>query len=454
MRRIGLLLVAAGLAVARPHPAGAVDANRYGNVQFIQPSGEMRGMVILYSGRDGWGAANQTAADALARMGALVAAVDTRAYVNRLDAIDEGCHVLIGDAEALSREAQRTRGSLNYFSPILVGVDEGGTLAGQILEQAAPNTIAGVVSVDPAVAVATRAPACSDVLKMTVLPDAAERAPQSLQGFWSVGLRPDAPAPVRARLDAWAKAGAPIVRRDLPAGSPAADALAALIQPHLQAATPTDADISGLPLVELPADHPASVLAVVLSGDGGWRDIDKTVADGLQASGISVVGLDSLRYFWHLRTADQLAKDLATILRVYMARWHIQHVVLIGYSFGADVAPFAFNRLPDDLRNKIDLIALLALSQSADFEISVTGWLGAPPTAAALPVTPEIERIRGGLIQCFYGQEEDDSDCPALVKSGADVIATPGGHHFNGDYDTLVQQIRNGIAQRVHDSHD
>jgi type IV secretory pathway VirJ component len=454
MRRVGWLLVAAALALLHPHEAAAVDGNRYGEVQLIQPAGEMRGMVILFSGHDGWGAADQAAAEAFSRMGALVAGVDTRTYLGRLDAINEGCHVLIGDAEALSREAQRTRGSQIYYSPILVGVGEGGTLAEQILAQAAANTIAGAISLDPAIALTTRTPPCSDVRKLTVLPDAAGQAPLSLQGFWSVGLRPGAAAPVRERLEAWSKAGTPITRQEVPADSSEADALAALVQPHLQTATATDADVSGLPLVVLPADHPAGILAIVLSGDGGWRDIDKTVAEGLQASGISVVGLDSLRYFWHLKTADQLAADLATILQVYTARWHIQHVALVGYSFGADVAPFAFNRLPDDVRSKIALIALLAFSQSADFEISVTGWLGAPPTTAALPVAPEVERIPGRLIQCFYGQEEADSACPALAKSGADVIVTPGGHHFNGEYDALVRQIRDGIAKRVHDRHD
>jgi type IV secretory pathway VirJ component len=429
-----------------------VDANRYGDVQIIQPTGEMRGMVILYSGHDGWSAADQAAAEALSRIGALVAGVDTRGYFSRLDAIEEGCHVLIGDAEALSREVQRTRGSQVYYSPILVGAGEGGTLAGQILAQAAANTIAGAVSLDPAPAVTTRTPPCTDVRTLTVLPDAAERAPRSLEGFWSVGLRPDTAAPVRQRLDAWSKAGVPVTTQDFPADRSEADALTALIQPHLQAATAPDTDVSGLPLVELPAEHPTGTLAIVLSGDGGWRDIDKTVAEGLQTSGISVVGLDSLRYFWHLKTADELAKDLTAILRAYTARWHIQHVALVGYSFGADVAPFAFNRLPDDVRGKIALITLLAFSQSADFEISVTGWLGAPPTDAALPVAPEIERIPGRLIQCFYGKEETDTACPALANSGAEIIATPGGHHFNGEYDALVRQIRDGIAKRVGDS--
>ncbi|TPK10203.1 hypothetical protein FJ543_21975 [Mesorhizobium sp. B2-5-7] len=39
-------------------------------------------------------------------------------------------------------------------------------------------------------------------------------------------------------------------------------------------------------------------MAIVLSGDGGWHDLDKTIAEELQSRGVSVVGRDSVRYFW------------------------------------------------------------------------------------------------------------------------------------------------------------
>ena len=48
-------------------------------------------------------------------------------------------------------------------------------------------------------------------------------------------------------------------------------------------------------------------MAVIYSGDGGWRDIDKDIAGALQEKGIPVVGVDSLRYFWSEKTPDQVA---------------------------------------------------------------------------------------------------------------------------------------------------
>jgi type IV secretory pathway VirJ component len=213
------------------------------------------------------------------------------------------------------------------------------------------------------------------------------------------------------------------------------------------AAPPADT-VANLPLVELPAAISTDRMAIMLSGDGGWRDIDKTVADDLQSRGVSVVGWDCLRYFWHSKTPDDVAHDLAAVIETYSARWHPKHIALIGYSFGADVLPFAFNRLPEALRSKITLMSLLAFSKSADFEISVTGWLGAPPTAAALPVADEVNHVPASLVQCFYGETEDDSDCPDLASRGMEVIRTQGGHHFDRNYEALTDRIMSGLTRR------
>ena len=136
-----------------------------------------------------------------------------------------------------------------------------------------------------------------------------------------------------------------------------------------------------------------------------------------------------------------------------MGRWHANEVGLIGYSFGADVMPFAYNRLPRDLRSHVALIALLGFAKETDFEISVTGWLSEVPGPQALPVLPEMKTIPPSLIQCFYGQDEKDTACPDLARSGSDVIRTSGGHHFDGDYEALAHIILIGLKRRVAASH-
>ena len=123
------------------------------------------------------------------------------------------------------------------------------------------------------------------------------------------------------------------------------------------------------------------MLAIVISGDGGWRDLDKTIAHALCDAGVSVVGIDSLRYFWNAKSPEQTAHDLARVIQTYSARWRTKSVALIGYSFGADVLPFAYNRLPKGKRDKMAVMSLLGFAEGADFEIRVTGWLGMPASA-------------------------------------------------------------------------
>jgi type IV secretory pathway VirJ component len=202
-----------------------------------------------------------------------------------------------------------------------------------------------------------------------------------------------------------------------------------------------------LPLVELPAAHPNGKLAVVISGDGGWRDLDKTIGEQLQKDGVSVVGWDALRYFWSEKTPEQVSRDLSRVLRVYGARWHANSYALIGYSFGADVMPFAYNRLPGPLRDKVSIVSLLGFAKAADFQVRVTGWLGMPASDRALPAKPAVDRLPAGLVQCFYGEDEEDTLCPALAGT-QEVIRTSGGHHFGHDYDALEKQILSGWVKR------
>ena len=433
-RRAAALLTAFCIGIA---PAYALDGGRYGSVQMVKPHGSLSGFVILFSAGPAWGGADQRAADLLAAKGALVIGVNRAAYVATID--KAACHELVGDADSLSKQLQRSLGIKRYHAPILAGLGQGGRLAQLALTEAPANTIAGAVSIDPDAAPGLTSPPCPR--------DPA--ASDHLLGFWGVALTPAAPKAGRAWIKSETRAGrAPTVRR-YPAGTPEATMLAALIGPHLAQPAYRPEDVTDLPLIELPAAHPSDLLAVVLSGDGGWRDLDKTIAEKLSRRGVQVVGWDSLHYFWSAKTPAQAAHDLARVLRVYSALWHTKHVALIGYSFGADVLPFLYNRLPAAQRREVSLISLLGFAKAADFEIHITGWLGLPPSSKALPVAPELATIPPSLIQCFYGATEDDTFCPALANTGVTLIRTPGGHHFGGHYEPLARRILDGWHKRI-----
>jgi type IV secretory pathway VirJ component len=117
-------------------------------------------------------------------------------------------------------------------------------------------------------------------------------------------------------------------------------ALMEWLDPRIASQARSIADLSGLPLVEVPATDGGEYLALILTGDGGWAALDKAVASGLVRRDISTLGWYSLSYFWRASTPDEASADLERSLRHYLASWKKRRVLLIGYSFGADVLPF------------------------------------------------------------------------------------------------------------------
>ena len=59
-----------------------------------------------------------------------------------------------------------------------------------------------------------------------------------------------------------------------------------------------------------------------------------------------------------------------------MSQWSVNRVILVGYSFGADVVPFLVNRLPSGLLPLVRSVALLGLSETAEFEFHLSDWIG------------------------------------------------------------------------------
>lgn len=429
-------------------PASALDGGRYGDVRLATPAGTPRGYVVLFSDAGGWTPADQARLEALAAAGALAVGVDTDAYLARVASVDAACDQLVGDTEGLSRQLQREHAGAEYFFPILTGVGKGGALAGAILAQAPARTLGGAVSLDPWAVLQTSHGFCPRVANKDDGPQPQIWRAPSLDQFWSVALTPASSEAARAHFESLA-ALSPRLDVHLQ-DAPAQDrTIAALVAPHL--VQDDFSRVGGLPLVELPSATPSRLMAVFLSGDGGWRDIDKTIGENLQSLGVSVVGWDSVRYFWRSKTPEQTAADLSAVILAYSAKWHADKVALIGFSFGADVLPFVYDRLRPGLKQHIALISLLSAGRAADWEIRVVGWLGAGPSDQATPLAPAIQQIPGKLVQCFYGDQDSGSSCPDMAGHGVEVIEKKGIHHFDGNYVAMAHQILDGFKRRIND---
>jgi type IV secretory pathway VirJ component len=188
--------------------------------------------------------------------------------------------------------------------------------------------------------------------------------------------------------------------------------------------------VEDLPLLEFPADSARPYLAVFLTGDGGWADLDRQVSARLIAAGIPVVGWNSLKYYWVQRSPEEASRDLERILGFYLAKWKKSKALLVGYSRGADVLPFLASRL-----------ALLGPATSNRFEPLAAEYTHLGARAPALPIAPEVAKLRGPRILGFYGAEETDSLCKGADPGLLECIQLSGGHHFGGAYVRIAERI-------------
>ncbi|MGD9507272.1 MAG: virulence factor family protein [Geminicoccaceae bacterium] len=434
------LLACLWAGVAAAQDLGTINGLTLGTIEVRRPAGEPKGLVFLFSDRDGPSADFRLAIDRLVERGLIVAPVALAPFLRRQDGLGRECLYLVSDIEEASRRIQAAGGRDRYLTPIVTGTGMGGAVAYAALAQAPDATLAGAASDGFTTRIDTRFPLCAGAPVSADPAGGFDYGPHPLPGWWRVTPLPD---DTQAAQEFAAAAGAEDALVPAPEGG-LADRLLALIEPALQAAG-TDA-VAALPLVELPPTAPGEVMAIVYSGDGGWRDIDKDIAGRLHELGMPVVGVDSLRYFWTERTPEASAADLARIIAHYRQVWDRSRIVLIGYSFGADVLPFLVNRLPEAERAALARISLLALSRTADFEIHVTGWLGVDAHEGSLPTVPELAKMPLAIVQCFYGAEETDSACMLPELKGAQIIQTPGGHHFDGDYGKLADAIARGFV--------
>ncbi len=436
-----------------PVTVEALSHGRFHEFPLYSSAGRTHSFALLLSDKGGWNAAADAVARRLAGDGTLVAGIDAPTLIAALAADGGDCLYPGGDLENLSHFAQAYRHLPTYLTPRLVGIGSGSALAYAILAQTPKATFGGALGLDFCARLALAKPLCrSGGLSFRAAgKGAVELMPSAVLGNpWIVLQSARSPAcPVAATRAFIAGvdgaeflatgAGGP----DLPA------AFARLVaKGPAERLPPPPAELGDLPVVVVPAASGAPArdsLAILLSGDGGWAGLDQSVAGALADAGIPVVGLDSLRYFWTARTPAGLAADTDRMIRYYLAKMGKQKVLLVGYSQGADVLPFAVNRLPPATRASVSLVAVMGLSDHALFEFHVSSWLHDDDSGPA--TLPEVDRIAGPPVLCIFGADESDSLCPKLDPKRVRLVRMSGGHHFDGDYVGLARQILAAAAE-------
>jgi type IV secretory pathway VirJ component len=446
-----LACLAPACAFAATQP---VHFGLFGDIHTALPAGQIKRAAILVSDRNGWDARAESLAVALAADDTLVLGVDLPAYLEQMQSINDKCSLPAAHFEEMSDWMQRNQKVAKFTYPLLVGDGAGATFAYAVDAQAPKGTFTALVTLGWDTTLRLPKSVCRGDAGAVSVADVAGQfriapvsrlpnpwLPQPLApGARNNGVLVKLPRAIK-RLLAAPRAGA-----QEPGAALAAD-IAWLTAPA-QSVSALPEDVVDLPLVEVSVQGAfANRIAIILTGDGGWAGLDIAVADQLSHRGIAVVGLNTLKYFWQTRKPEEVADALTRIIGHYGSEHAHADFVVIGYSFGAALAPVVINRLPDAARQRIAAQVLISPDPEAVFEIHVGDWFGSTQHKGAIPVTPEIAKTAVPVI-CVHGDEEPaDSFCRTLVgRPNVHELVLPGGHHYNGDYDKLGASIVASLA--------
>jgi type IV secretory pathway VirJ component len=200
--------------------------------------------------------------------------------------------------------------------------------------------------------------------------------------------------------------------------------------------------VSDAPLRPKPSARPGPVFAVWYTGVGGFGDPDRRVIGRLTRRGISVVEVNSRDYFWRRRTPEEAAAALGDIIRRYSQAWPGRKVAVIGYSFGGAAVPMILPHLDADVRDRIQLVVLVAPSPRG--QLVMRPWTIIDVFNPGDPSTADTAKAIQAPLLCIYGVKDRLAACPFLTN--ATVLALPGGHLLEGQAGAIADAVSRALG--------
>src|SRR6185369_6851248 len=194
-----------------------------------------------------------------------------------------------------------------------------------------------------------------------------------------------------------------------------------------------------LPLSFYASTDTTKPLIFYISGDGGFNKFSTSFMQSLNKEGYAVIGLNAKDYFWKKKKPQEAAMSIEEAINASNKEWKKKNIVLIGYSFGADVSPFMLTHFSPALSNKLKHLVLLSPSGKTDFEIHVLQMFGwGKDEGESVPA--EINKIPKP-VTIVVGDDENEFPFNQLTIKNKQIIKMRGGHHYDGDVDALCKQI-------------
>ncbi len=434
----------------------SVNYGKFGRVMLYEPEGTPDQVVLFISGDAGWKSGVVDMAKRLAGQGALVLGIDILHYLKMLRNVDRSCYYISGDFEYLNEYVQKKLKFEKFLTPVLAGYSSGATMAYALIAQAPDNTYKGALALgfDPGIEI--NKPLCKGSgLQYETVEHGYELLPRAnmsaifvvldgdLDKFWNIKSCRDFMSKIKySKLYELQHVGHgfSVAKNWVPQFISGYNYILSKYTPPIAHNNITD--LKSLPIIEIPSikkndDEP---MMISYSGDGGWRGFINNMALNYSEKGIPVIGIDVLKYFWNECPPQKSADDLAAIIEYYSKIWHRQKIILSGYSFGAEVLPFIYDRLPEEDKSKIIMLDLMSPSDYADFTFHFSDWLD-ENSSEKYKLIPEIKKIEGPEIVIVFGKDETEDFSEQLAGTSVKIVKVEGNHHYNYNLEEVIDPV-------------
>ena len=185
---------------------------------------------------------------------------------------------------------------------------------------------------------------------------------------------------------------------------------------------------------------------VIISGDGGWGEIEKDLAAGFGVQRLPVARIDSSDAFSSEHPASEIARDVEALVH------DAPQVILVGYSFGADLIPLIWPELSESSRHRIVTISLIAPTHYGSTVIDPTDRYD-PTEIPMVALAEHHARLPADRLVCVFGTQERTSgitSCPTPSLAKSHVIEVDGGHELGGQALRIASEITRFARNRAH----
>ena len=186
-------------------------------------------------------------------------------------------------------------------------------------------------------------------------------------------------------------------------------------------------------------------LIVYFSGDGGFNTFSNALCENLAKSGYEVFAVNSNAYFKKKKTPAETASFLEVNVRKLLKEREHSNIVLLGYSFGADVMPFIYNNASALTVQATTKIILLAPSPTTDFEIHLLDMLNMNGTYN-MDVAAEINKIKTIPLHIVTGSKAEFPSFKIKNKNALITIVN-GNTHFNKNPEAILPIIYKALSK-------